>query len=101
MGTVNVTIMHAGGSSARGSLPIFTGPVLSAENVTSSATSAVSTGSVSGPRDVFRIATDTAIYIKFGSAPTAAAGDEIMVPANSVYEHGGLNAGTVVAVINV
>jgi len=100
MGTVNVTIMQAGASSLRGSVPVYAGSVLSAENITSSATSAASTGATTGPRDIIRIATDTAIYVKFGTAPTAAAGDEIMVFADTVYEHGGHNPGIKVAVID-
>ena len=79
MGTVNIVFSSVGGNS--GAMPAYNGHPISAENVTSSGTSAQSTGSASGRGLAVRITPTVDIYAKIGTNPTAAVGDEWLIPA--------------------
>lgn len=97
MGTVNVVIGTVGGLS--GSAQAYNGSPESAENVTSSATSAATTNTAVRDGLCARVTTDTAVYVKTGASPTAAAGTDWYLPANGTIDLF-LNTGDKVAVID-
>lgn len=92
MGTVNIVFANTGAS------PAYKGGALAAENLTSSGTSAQSTNTA--PVGCYvRITSDTAGYVKTGSNPTAAVGDEWRLLENQPLDLE-VNKGDKVAVID-
>ena len=71
---------------------IFAGMPTSSENLTTSTTTTAAASATSRQPVAFRISTDTAIYVSWGSAPDSSSGTRIMMPANTV-EYFGCNHG--------
>ena len=105
MGTVNVvlsTITNA--ATLQGLAPLPDSMPVSAENVTSGATSAATTGTASATvfkRQVWTVTSDTAVYIKFAASPTATAGGDWYLPAGASRDFAVSVASEKVAVIDV
>lgn len=67
---------------------------------TPSGSSGATTAAATAGQSLCRVATDTAVYVTFGSAPTATSTTGFMVPANGV-EYFRVNTGDKAAVITV
>lgn len=104
MGTVNAAVITATRSYPNGgALPVIDPVPISAEAITSSGTSAQSSNSVPTPANgvslIWHLVSDTAVWVKFGSNPTAAAGDDYYLPAELPMQFAA-NPGDKVAVID-
>ena len=54
------------------------------ETVTPSGTSGATTAAAHAAQNICRVSTDTAVYVTFGSSPTASSSAGLYMPANSV-----------------
>lgn len=80
--------------------PVFEAIPLIAENIANPTSSTQTTGTApTGIIAVWRIATDTAIWVAFGTNPIASAGTSYFIPAGAEL-HVGAEPGHKVAVIN-
>lgn len=92
MGVVGVTVENIGVSYPNGiPAPVFDAQPVLDEAITSGGVAAATSGTVpaaaTGGRSlIWRIATDTAIWVAFGTAPVAAAGAGRFIPAGGVFE---------------
>lgn len=92
MGVVGVSVETIGVSYPNGlPAPVFDAQPVIDEAITSGASavatsSSVPTAATGGRSLIWRIATDTAIWVAFGTAPTAAAGVGRFIPAGGVFE---------------
>lgn len=68
------------------------------ETKTPSGASSATTAAAHASQNTCRVATDTAIYVAFGSSPTASSSAGFLVPANGV-EYFRVNSGDKAAVI--
>lgn len=80
MATVNVVFAAGGARGTFGSLDVYRGVPASAENITSSGTSAVSTNAATTGSIARITASGGAVYAKVGSAPTATVGGDWLIP---------------------
>jgi hypothetical protein len=97
MATINIVFAKIGGKG--NNEPVYKGNALGSENVTSSGTSAQTTGDAAEDCYVRIFAIDGAIYAKTGPNPTAAAGDEWYIASGDLLDLA-VNAGDKVAVID-
>lgn len=67
---------------------------------TPSGSSAATTAAANASQTICRVATDTAVYVAFGSSPTASSTAGFMIPANAV-EYFRVASGDKAAVITV
>lgn len=67
---------------------------------TPSSSSAATTAAANASQNVCRVATDTAVYVAFGSAPTASSTGGALCPANTVTFHR-VSSGDKAAVITI
>ena len=105
MAVGNVSIVKVENQSYNGSAlsmphssPVATQVLTSLVSSVTSTISATDLG-VNTPRQNWRIVFPVDVWVKFGSAPTAAAGSDFLVPANTIGEFSAV-AGDKVAVIN-
>lgn len=77
MGTANIVFGSAGGPTL--AIPAYNGVPFASEDVTTSGTSAQSAAAEFNC--LAYISADVAVYVKVGTNPTAAAGDDWLVPA--------------------
>lgn len=97
MAKVGVTF----GSVMDGIAPVYAGRVNASENFTSSGSSQSTTYTVTQPDEVARIATSGGpIWVRAGASPTAAAGDDYLVPDGGTLDLGRLTIGWKVAFID-
>lgn len=96
MATINIVFARAVERTAQ----IIAGIPSKAEAITTSGTSQASTNAA-GNEDCCQLTvTGGNVWIKFGAAPTAAAGSDYLIIDGQTREFGHLPAGTKVAVIN-
>lgn len=96
MATLNVVFSHAVERIAQ----VIGGIPTNATSITTSAASQTSTNAA-GNEDVCQLTvTGGNVWVKFGAAPTAAAGSDFLLTDGQTREFGHLPAGTKVAVIN-
>lgn len=69
---------------AEGMKEVIRSAPITSELITSSGTSQLST-TAAGSGEYWMVSTTGDIWIKFGSAATAAAGDDYLLPAGSIY----------------
>lgn len=99
MATVYVTFGQVGARATTGGTINIMSGVLRSESITSSGASAQGTFTATAG-EVAQIYCDTAVYVKVGSNPTAAAATALYVPPTTLV-HMALSGGDKVAVIDV
>ena len=89
------------GGAMDGIAPVYAGGVNASESFTSSGTSQSTTAAVTQRDEVVRVATSGGpIWVRAGAAPTAAAGDDYLVPDGGTIDLGRLTIGWKVAIID-
>jgi len=96
MATLNVVFARAVERSAQ----VISGIPNSATSITTSASSQTSSNSAGNEHVCQLTVTGGSVWVKFGAAPTAAAGSDFLLADGQTREFGHLPAGTKVAVIN-
>lgn len=95
MGIVNVSY-----GIPAGPVPMFPAVPDAAESITSGVASTAGTATASSANQSVRVSTDTKVWIKFGAAPTAAAGSDHLMAAGTMEYFSGLQSGFKLAVID-
>ena len=90
------------GAAMDGITPVYAGLPAVSEVITSSGTSQATSGAVAHPDQIARVtASGGAVWVKTGAAsPTAAAGDDYLVPDGGTIDLGRLQVGWKVAVVD-
>jgi hypothetical protein len=97
MATVGITI----GMAVDGFMPAHAAVPAVSEAITSSGTSQTTTGAVTHSREAIKVtASGGAVWVAVGSAPTAAAGNDHLVPDGATLDLVHLLPGWKVAVID-
>lgn len=97
MATVQITF----GAAMDGIAPVVAAVPRAAEDITSSGTSQASAITAQRGEKCQITASGGAIWVKFGSAPTASAGNDHLITDGSTREFGFLETGWKVALIDV
>ena len=98
MATVGITF----GAAMDGFKPVYAGLPEVSETLTSSGSSQATTGAITHPDQIARVTTSGgAVWVKTGAAsPTAAAGDDYLLPDGGTIDLGRLQVGWKVAVVD-